>query len=55
MIKFIKKSFIILLLLTIKIIVLLTKSIYQFYLKNKSKLEKYSKSFYNCLKEELSR
>lgn len=54
MLKLIKKSLIILLLVTINIIVFIYKIIYKFYKENKSKIEKYSKSFYNTLKEELN-
>lgn len=53
MIKIIKKSLIILLLVTIKIIVFIAKIIHNFYKENKSKIENYSKSFYSTLKEEL--
>ncbi len=53
MIKIIKKSLIILLLVTINIIVFIAKIIYNFYKENKSKIENYSKSFYSTLKEEL--
>lgn len=55
MIKLIKKSLIILLLLTINTIVFFIKSIHKMYIKNKTKIEKYSKSFYNVLKEELAK
>ena len=48
MFKIIKKSLIILLLITIKVI-------HNFYKENKSKIEKYSKSFYYVLKEELTK
>ena len=53
MIKIIKKSLIILLLVTINIIVFIAKIIHNFYKENKSKIENYSKSFYTTLKEEL--
>ena len=53
MIKIIKKSLIILLLITINVIVFIAKIIHNFYEENKSKIEKYSKSFYITLKEEL--
>ena len=53
MLKLIKKSLIILLLITIKVIVFIAKIIHNFYEENKSKIEKYSKSFYTALKEEL--
>lgn len=53
MLKLIKKSLIILLLITINIIVFIAKIIHNFFEENKSKIEKYSKSFYNALKEEL--
>ena len=55
MFKIIKKSLIITLLVTINIIVYITKIIYDFYEKNKSKIKKYSKSFYFVLKEELDK
>ncbi len=55
MIKIIKKSLIILLLVTINVIVYIAKIIQNFYKENKSKIEKYSKSFYYVLKEELSK
>lgn len=55
MLKLIKKSLIILLLVTIDTIVFIVKSIYKFYTKNKSKIEKIAKSFYLELKEELAR
>ena len=53
MLKLIKKSLIILLLITINIIVFIAKIIHNFYKENKSKIENYSKSFYTTLKEEL--
>jgi len=53
MLKLIKKSLIILLLITINVIVFIAKIIHNFYEENKSKIEKYSKSFYITLKEEL--
>ena len=46
---------IILLLITIKVIVYIAKIIHNFYKENKSKIEKYSKSFYYVLKEELTK
>ncbi len=55
MIKIIKKSLIILLLVTINVIVYIAKIIHEFYKENKSKIAKYSKSFYSVLKEELSK
>ena len=55
MIKLIKKSLIIALLITINIIVYIAKIIHNFYEKNKSKINKYSKSFYYVLKEELDK
>ena len=55
MIKFIKKSLIILLLITMNIIVLLTKSIHNFFEKNKDQIKKYTKNFKILLKEELNR
>ena len=55
MLKLIKKSLIILLLLFINIIVLLFKSIYNFYEKNKTKIKKYAKNFHIALKEELTK
>lgn len=58
MVKIIKKSLIILLLLTMNIIVLLTKSIHNFFEKNKNQIKKYAKNFKNfkiLLKEELNR
>lgn len=53
MLKIIKKSLIILLLVTIKIIVHIGKIIYNFFEKNKSNIKKYSKSLYYVLKEEI--
>lgn len=55
MFKIIKKSLIILLLITIDTIVYITKIIHKFYEENKSKIEKYPKSVYYVLKEELTR
>lgn len=55
MIKIIKKSLIILLLITIEVIVYITKIIHNFYKKNKSKIKEYSKNFYSVLKEELNK
>ena len=55
MIKIIKKSLIILILVTIDTIVYIAKIIHKLYKKNKGKIEKYSKGFYYLLKEELSR
>ena len=45
MFKIIKKSLIILLLITIKIITYIAKIIHDFYEENKSKVKKYSKNF----------
>lgn len=53
MLKIIKKSLIILLLLTINTIAYIAKIIYKFYKKNKSNLEKYSYGIQRVLKEEL--
>lgn len=55
MVKIIKKSLIILLLLTMNIIVLLTKSIHNFFEKNQKQIKKYAKNFKILLKEELNR
>lgn len=55
MLKIIKKSLIILLLVTIKIIVHIGKIIYNFFEKNKSNIKKYSKSLYYVLKEEITK
>ena len=55
MIKLIKKSLIIALLITINIIVYIAKIIHNYYEENKSKINKYSKSFYYVLKEELDK
>ncbi len=55
MLKLIKKSLIILLLITIDTIALIGRSIYQFYNKNKCKVEKIAKSFHGALKEELTK
>jgi len=55
MIKIIKKTLIMILLLTIKFIVCIKKIIHKLYKENKSKIENYSKNFYSVLKEELSR
>lgn len=55
MLKLIKKSLIILLLVTINVIVYIAKIIQNFYKENKCKIEKYSKSFYCVLKEELNK
>lgn len=55
MLKIIKKSLIILLLITIDTIVLIAKSIYQFYTKNKGKIGEIIKSFHGVLKEELTK
>lgn len=53
MLKLIKKSLIIILLITINVIVFIIKIIHDFYIENKSKIKKYSKSFYDTLKNEL--
>lgn len=55
MIKIIKKFLIILLLITINIIVFIVKIIQDFYKQNKSKIEKYARSFKCVLKEELDK
>ena len=55
MFKIIKKSLIILLLITIKIITYIAKIIPDFYQETNSKVKKYSKNFYQILKEELER
>ena len=55
MVKIIKKSLIILLLITMNIIVLLIKSIHNFFEKNKNQIKKYAKNLKVFLKEELSR
>ena len=55
MLKLIKKSLIILLLICINIMVSLVKSIYKFYEKNKGKMKKYAKNFHIALKEELTK
>lgn len=55
MLKIIKKSLIILLLITIDTIAFISKSIYQFYNKNKGKAEEMIKSFHGALKEELTK
>lgn len=55
MLKLIKKSLIILLLIFINIIVSLVKSIYKFYKKNNTKIKKFAKNFHITLKEELTR
>lgn len=55
MLKLLKKSLIILLLIIMNIIVSLAKIIYKFYEKNKSKMQKISKNFYTVLKEEISK
>ena len=54
MLKIIKKSLIILLLITIDTIAFISKSIYQFYNKNKGKAEEMIKSFHGALKEKLT-
>ena len=55
MLKIIKKSLIILLLVTIDVTTYIVKIIYNFLKKNKSTIEKYSKSIYCVLKEELGK
>lgn len=55
MLKIVKKSLIIFLLVTIDVTIYIIKSIYNFFEKNKSKIKKYSKSFCSVLKEELER
>lgn len=55
MIRIIKKSLIIFLIVTIDVTIYITKIIYNFFEENKSKIKKYSKSFYSILKEELER
>ena len=55
MIKLIKKSLIIALLITINIIVYIAKIIHNYYQEIKSKIKKYSKSVYYVLKEELDK
>lgn len=55
MFKIIKKSLIILLLITINVIAYIVKIIHDFYEENKSKVKKYSKNFYYALKEELEK
>lgn len=53
MLKIIKKSLIILLLITIDIIAFISKSIYKFFDKNKGKTREIIKNFHCALKEEL--
>lgn len=55
MLKLIKKSLIIVLLVTIDIIVFISKIIYEFYTKNKSKVKEFVQNLYIELKEELLR
>ncbi len=55
MLKIIKKSLIILLLVTIDVAAYIVKIIHNFFEKNKSTIEKYSKSLYCVLKEELGK
>lgn len=55
MLKIIKKSLIILLLVTIDIATYIVKIIYNFFKKNKSIIEKYSNGIYSVLKEELGK
>lgn len=55
MMKLIKKSLIIILLVTIDVTIYLLRIIHDFFIQNKSKIKNYSKSFYNVLKEELTK
>lgn len=55
MLKIIKKSLIIMLLVIINIIVYIAKIIHNFYEKNNIKIKKYIISFHDVLKEELER
>ena len=55
MLKIIKKSLIIILLVTINTIAYITKIIHNFYEENKTKIKKYTDSFYCVLKEELNK
>ena len=55
MLKIIKKSLIVLLLITIDTIAFIGKSIYQFYSKNKGNAQKIIKNFHGMLKEELTK
>lgn len=55
MLKFIKKSFILLLLITMNIIVYLYRIISDYFSKNKFKIKKYAKSFKLVLQEELEK
>ena len=55
MFRILKKSLILLLLLTINTIVYIVKIIHEFYEKNNSNIKKYAKSFHSILKEELER
>lgn len=55
MFKIIKKSLIILLLVTIDVIAYIVKIIHNFFKKNKGSIEKYSKGLYCVLKEELGK
>ena len=55
MLKIIKKSLIILLLVTINVTIYIAKIIHKFFKENKSAIKKYSKSFYSILKEELAK
>ena len=55
MFKIIKKSLIIILLVTINTIAYITKIIHNFYEENKTKIKKYTDSFYCVLKEELNK
>ena len=55
MLKIIKKSLIVLLLITIDTIAFIGKSIYQFYSKNMGNAQKIIKNFHGMLKEELTK
>ena len=55
MLKIIKKSLIIILLVTINTIAYITKIIHNFYEENKKKIKKYTDGFYCVLKEELNK
>ena len=54
MFKIIKKSLIILLLITIKVIVYIAKIIHNFYKENKSKIKKIFKKFLLCFKRRIN-
>lgn len=55
MLKLIKKIIFIILLLSIELIISLSKIIYKTYKKNKSNIERITKSLQNVLKEELAK